>query len=67
MFQLDPAFTSTAMDEFVADIKSPNATRGPATSPALTVPVVANENHSTYIGPGNLAWEDDEHFYVFED
>lgn len=63
MFQLDTGFSGAALDELVADVKSPNS----KTSPALNVSVVANENHSTYIGPGTLAWEDDAYFYVFED
>lgn len=63
MFQLDPGFSNTAVDELVADVKDPKV----VASLALDVPVVANENHSTYIGPGKLAWEDEEYFYVFED
>jgi len=63
MFQLDPGFSAAALDEFVADVTAPVA----ESKPVLVGPVVANENQPSYNGPGTVAWEDDEYYYVFDD
>lgn len=62
MFQLDPA---TAIDELVADVNSPKIGKQSVIVAAL--PLVANENEPSYRGPGRLAWQDDDYYYVFED
>lgn len=63
MFQLDPGFSSAALDEFVADVTGVE----PEPEPSFIGPMAANENQPSYVGAGTVAWEDDEFFYVFED
>lgn len=63
MFQLDPASSAAALDELIADVNTPVV----ASAPVLVLPAFANENAPVYQGSGQLAWEDDEYFYVFED
>ena len=70
MFQLDAKFSSVAPNDFGEDVA------GVALDPLLLPDAIANENQpkaavlspqELIADPGNIAWEDDEYYYVFED
>ena len=78
MFQLDPKTSGKVLDDLMAEMAQTEKAKKADGPPIVMRSVVANENRPspvqapkipTYDGPEarNIAWEDDEFFYVFED
>ncbi len=78
MFQLDPKTPGKVLDDLVAEMAKAEKAKKADGPPIVMRSVVANENRPvpsqalkipTYDAPEarNIAWEDDEFFYVVQD